>query len=92
MITSKKLLKQNKISHGFFNRNGGKSSGIYKSLNCGSGSNDTKIKVEENLKIVMTEKDYHKIKKFNFDNLEYLKILLEINEKHIFLNTIKNLI
>ncbi|MAC44814.1 MAG: tetraacyldisaccharide 4'-kinase [Pelagibacteraceae bacterium] len=47
---------------------------------------------KENLKIVMTEKDYHKIKKFNFDNLEYLKILLEINEKHIFLNTIKNLI
>ena len=52
MITSKKLLKQNKISHGFFNRNGGKSSGIYKSLNCGSGSNDSKIKVKENLEIV----------------------------------------
>ena len=47
---------------------------------------------KKNLKIVMTEKDYHKIKKFNFDNLEYLKILLEINEKHIFINTIKNLI
>ena len=52
MISSKKLLKQNKISHGFFNRNGGKSSGIYKSLNCGSGSNDSKIKVKENLEIV----------------------------------------
>ena len=47
---------------------------------------------KENLKIVMTEKDYHKIKKFNLVNLEYLKILLEIKEKQNFLNMIKNLI
>ncbi len=52
MIKSKKLLKQKKISHGFFNRNGGKSSGIYKSLNCGPGSKDKKNKVRMNLKIV----------------------------------------
>ena len=52
MITSKKLLKQKKISHGFFDRNGGKSNGIYKSLNCGPGSNDKKSKINENLKIV----------------------------------------
>ena len=52
MITSKKLLKQKNISHGFFDRNGGKSNGIYKSLNCGPGSNDKKNKVNENLKIV----------------------------------------
>ena len=52
MITSKKLLKQKKIRHGFFNRNGGKSNGIYKSLNCGIGSKDNKIKVKKNLKIV----------------------------------------
>ncbi len=52
MITSKKLLKQKKIRHGFFNRNGGKSNGIYKSLNCGIGSKDSKIKVKKNLKIV----------------------------------------
>ena len=51
MITSKKLLKQKKISHGFFNRNGGRSVGIYKSLNCGYGSNDQKYKVKQNLKI-----------------------------------------
>ena len=51
MITSKKLLKQKKISHGFFNKNGGKSSGIYKSLNCGPGSDDKKNKIKENLKI-----------------------------------------
>ena len=52
MFTSKKLLKQKKISHGFFNRNGGKSKGIYKSLNCGIGSNDQRNKVRANLKIV----------------------------------------
>jgi len=52
LITSKKLLKIKKINHGFFNRNGGRSNGIYKSLNCGPGSNDKKNKIKENLKIV----------------------------------------
>ena len=52
MITSKILSKQKKIKHGFFNRIGGKSSGIYKSLNCGPGSKDFKSKIKENLKIV----------------------------------------
>tara|TARA_Y100001970_G_scaffold292327_1_gene433203 strand:+ start:5743 stop:6504 length:762 start_codon:yes stop_codon:yes gene_type:complete len=52
LITSKKLLKQKKIRHGFFNRNGGKSNGIYKSLNCGIGSKDNEDKVKKNLKIV----------------------------------------
>ena len=52
MITSKKLLKQKKIIHGFFNRNGGKSGGVYRSLNCGPGSNDKSSNVKKNLKIV----------------------------------------
>ena len=52
MITSKKLLKNKKINHGFFNKIGGKSIGIYKSLNCGLGSKDKKSKVNENIKIV----------------------------------------
>ena len=52
MFTSKKLSKQKNISHGFFNRSGGKSKGIYKSLNCGLGSNDQKNRVRANLKIV----------------------------------------
>ena len=52
MITSKRLLKYKEISHGFFNKNGGKSGGIYKSLNCGPGSNDNKVKVKQNLNIV----------------------------------------
>mgnify|MGYP001214262828 CR=1 FL=1 len=52
MITSPKLFKQKKISHGFFNRKGGKSNGIYKSLNCGPGSKDETNKIRKNLKIV----------------------------------------
>ena len=52
MIKSKKLSKQKEIRHGFFNKNGGKSCGIYKSLNCGPGSNDNKKKIKQNLKIV----------------------------------------
>ena len=55
MITSKKLSKQKKISHGFFNRNGGRSVGIYKSLNCGPGSNDKKNIIKKNLKIVQNK-------------------------------------
>jgi YfiH family protein len=52
LIKSKKLSKRKNISHGFFNRIGGKSVGIYKSLNCGPGSNDKKGKITKNLKIV----------------------------------------
>ena len=52
MIVSKKLSKFKEISHGFFNRKGGCSKGIYRSLNCGPGSYDNKKKVIENLRIV----------------------------------------
>tara|TARA_Y100000816_G_C25943925_1_gene492382 strand:+ start:110 stop:871 length:762 start_codon:yes stop_codon:yes gene_type:complete len=52
LITSKKLQKFKEIRHGFFNKTGGKSNGIYKSLNCGAGSYDKKNKIKENLKIV----------------------------------------
>ena len=52
MIKSKNLQKFKKINHGFFNNLGGVSVGIYKSLNCGIGSNDKKKNVIKNLKIV----------------------------------------
>ena len=52
MFNSKKLAKFPEISHGFFNKSGGVSEGIYKSLNCGVGSNDKKDNVKKNLKIV----------------------------------------
>ena len=52
MIVSKKFKKFKDISHCFFNRNNGKSTGIYKSLNCGIGSADNKKNIKKNLKIV----------------------------------------
>jgi len=49
MIKSKHINRYSNISHGFFNRLGGYSSGIYKSLNCGKGSNDNKKDINKNL-------------------------------------------
>ena len=52
MIKSKKLSKIITINHGFFNKIGGKSKNIYKSLNCGPGSKDNPLDVKKNLQIV----------------------------------------
>ena len=51
MIKSKKLSKFKRLNHGFFNRKGGISKGIYKSLNCGLGSLDNINDINKNLKI-----------------------------------------
>ena len=59
MFYSDNLKKNNNIKHCFFSRKNGTSSGIYKSLNCGIGSNDQKVNVEKNLEIVS--------KKFNIE-------------------------
>ena len=52
MIKSKILKEYKNINHGFFNRIGGNSTGIYKSLNCGLGSLDKKQNIQKNLDIV----------------------------------------
>ena len=44
LIRSKLISKYNNVSHGFFNKLGGYSNGIYRSLNCGTGSKDKKKK------------------------------------------------
>jgi len=41
--------------------------------------------------ILMTEKDYFRIKDMNYNNIKYLKVLLEIDEKEKFLNEITKL-
>ena len=51
MFYSKKLIKETDIKHCFFNRSGGKSMGIYKSLNCGKGSSDKKKFIKQNILI-----------------------------------------
>ena len=53
LIKSKKLSRSKSIRHAFFNKLGGKSTGIYKSLNCGPGSLDKKKDVHQNLNIVI---------------------------------------
>ena len=35
----------------------------------------------KNYQIIMTEKDYFKIKNYNFEQINYLKVSLEINRK-----------
>ena len=52
MIKSKKLAKLKNLKHGFFNSSGGKSKGIYQSLNCGPGSKDLSFNVKKNLEVV----------------------------------------
>ena len=52
MIKSKKLSKFKNIRHAFLNRLGGKSTGIFKSLNCGPGSSDNKKDIQKNLETV----------------------------------------
>ena len=52
MIKSRKFLKEKNLKHGFFNSVGGKSTNIYKSLNCSLGSRDKASNVKKNLQIV----------------------------------------
>ena len=60
MFFSKKLKKLKQIKHCFFSRKNGFSKSIYKSLNCGKGSQDNKKNVARNLMYVAK---YMKIKK-----------------------------
>jgi YfiH family protein len=48
VIESPLLARLPHITHGFFTRQGGVSSGIYESLNCGLGSRDEEEKVKQN--------------------------------------------
>jgi YfiH family protein len=57
MFYSKKLKKVKKINHCFFSRKNGFSGGIYRSLNCGKGSNDLKKNIKKNLNFVASRMD-----------------------------------
>lgn len=47
-VEARNLASQSGIRHGFFTREGGVSTGLYASLNCGWGSNDDPSQVAEN--------------------------------------------
>ena len=49
MFYSRKLKKFKEIKHCFFSRKGGFSKDMYKSLNCGRGSNDNEKTIQKNL-------------------------------------------
>ena len=88
MIKSKKLKRFKQIKHGFFNRKGGLSSGIYKSLNCGPGSRDEKKKILENLKIVKNRidkrsKDIFFVHQIHSDKFVFIKKKFKSNKKKI---------
>ena len=88
MITSKKLLGYSEITHGFFNRNGGRSLGIYKSLNCGPGSKDKINKIKENLKIVKYKiskksKSIFLLHQIHSNKFVFINKTFKINQKKI---------
>ena len=45
----------------------------------------------KNYQIITTEKDYFKIKSFNIDEIEYLRVSLEIKEKDKIIKKINKL-
>jgi len=83
LFYSKKLLKFLDISHGFFNKDGGISKGIYKSLNCGASSNDKRANIKKNLKIVK--------KKIGKKSKEIFLVKQVHGNKFIFLNKNSNI-
>ena len=88
MIKSKKFKKLKGIKHGFFNRNGGKSKGIYKSLNCGPGSDDKKENIKKNLKIVLnkfskTSKQIFLLHQVHSNKFIFIKKNFNMNKKRL---------
>ena len=59
MIRSRKLAKIKDIKHSFFTRKNGFSKNLYKSLNCGLGSNDRILTVKKNLRLVSNKIGCH---------------------------------
>ena len=89
MITSKSLKKFKNIKHGFFDRNGGQSSGIYKSLNCGFGSSDKKKNISKNIKIICKKIGCSKKKLVLLYQVHSNKFIF-INNNHNFKKKIKS--
>ena len=87
MIKSKLIKKYKSISHGFFNKFGGYSDGIYKSLNCGAGSNDNKKNINKNLEKVCKKISCSKNKLVLLNQIHSNKvIIIKEYKKNINLN------
>ena len=82
MFVSKKLKKQKNIKHLFFSRKKGFSKGVYRSLNCGLGSKDSKFRIKKNLNFVSKKLQ---IKEKN------LKLMYQTHSNKVSIITKKNL-
>lgn len=79
IFKSKKLSKITNISHAFFSKKGGISSGIYKSLNCGLGSNDDRKNVIKNLNII---KKKFQIRELNLLNQIHSNKIIDLTARN----------
>ena len=83
MFFSSKLNKFNNIKHCFFSRKNGLSKGLYKSLNCGMGSNDDKKIVIKNLEIVSKKIGCKKDSLITLNQKHSNKVIYFENEKNV---------
>jgi YfiH family protein len=81
MHFSKKFAEFNNVKHCFFTKNGGVSTGIYSSLNCGLGSMDEKNNILNNLGIVSKKIGVLKNKLFLMNQTHSNKVVV-INESN----------
>jgi len=81
MFYSKKLKKFKNIKHCFFSRKSGFSKGIYKSLNCGRGSKDSKKNILKNLNYV-SKKMFIKANKLVLMNQTHSNKVIEIKKNN----------
>ena len=89
MFYSKKLKKFKSINHCFFSRKGGFSKGIYKGLNCGQGSKDSKKNIQRNLSLVSKKMKISK-KKLNLMYQTHSNKVILINNKNKYMNKFKS--
>jgi len=81
MFYSKTLKKFKGIKHCFFSKKGGFSKGLYKSLNCGRGSKDSKKNVSKNLNYV-SQKMFIKKNKLILMNQTHSNKVIEIRKSN----------
>ena len=88
MFYSKKLKKIKALNHCFFSKKNGFSTGMYNSLNCGLGSNDSKLNIKKNLDLVSKKM---KIKNNNLVlmNQSHSNKVIVINKKNIKIKKVK---
>ncbi len=81
MFHSKKLNLLKNINHVFFSRNNGFSKGLYKSLNCGEGSQDNEKDINKNLAYV-SQKMGVSLTKLKLMNQTHSNKVVVINKKN----------